>query len=883
MQKVNNKKCIRNIAKKSFQANKTRNIVAIIAIALTTLLFTSVFTIGSVFVHSYEEENFKMVGSYAHGTIKDVTYEEVAQFKTHPLVEEYAVSRGLGTMTEGQFAKNPAEIKYVSETYAKFAFLDLVQGHMPAENTMEVICNATFLRAVEIEPAIGAPIELTYKIAHDTYVTDTFTLSGYWESNDTLGVGFAFVPQSYADRIVEEHLGTGDFQFGRIDMDILLSSGKQIEGDMNQILMDNGFQTTKKLSDHYKGIGVNWGYTSTQAQANIDMGTALFIGILFILFMFSGYLIIFNIFKISVAKDIRFYGLLKTIGATGKQIRKMVYQNAMYLSIIGIPIGLLGGFLSGSILAPFIMKNFNIGKTALTINPYIFLGGALFSLITIFISCKKPAQIASKVSPIEAVRYTETNRVKRKNRKSHKNNPPNMARANMARNKGKTLVVVTSLSLAIVILHMTITFTNGFDMEKYLEKFSVADFLVGHVDYLNFNEGFSAEIGLSEEEIKVFSALDGIEESSVVYGTTKTTLGFFPPSVMEKSLQRMSAIDTPEAVAFEKKRVESMGTNDQNEILQHLTLYGVEDGALSKLNVLEGSVEDLGAHEIIGIYEDDDYGKPYLYSLDKKIGDTITIQYVDRWSYFDIHTDAPIHDLENYEGGYYWKPLAYKEETYEVVALATMQHNMGYRFGGSQTFVLPAQTLKNATEDIAPMNLLLDVQDSQGGAITDFLTNYTTAENTSLDFESQERLTGEFNSFKNMFFMIGMLLSTLIGGIGVLNFFNVILTSITTRQQEFAMLSSIGMTGKQLKTMLVYESLFYVVITMIATSLLAVVCAPMLETVMSSMFWFFTSRVTIIPLLIVFPLFLLIGIGTPLVVYASVDKQSIVERLRQSQ
>ena len=86
MYNVKNKKCIRNIAKKSFKVNRTRNAIAILAIALTTLLFTSVFTVGAVFIHSCEQSNFKQVGGYAHGAIKEVSYEDIERIKTHPTI-----------------------------------------------------------------------------------------------------------------------------------------------------------------------------------------------------------------------------------------------------------------------------------------------------------------------------------------------------------------------------------------------------------------------------------------------------------------------------------------------------------------------------------------------------------------------------------------------------------------------------------------------------------------------------------------------------------------------------------------------------------------------------------------------------------------------------
>jgi len=94
----------------------------------------------------------------------------------------------------------------------------------------------------------------------------------------------------------------------------------------------------------------------------------------------------------------------------------------------------------------------------------------------------------------------------------------------------------------------------------------------------------------------------------------------------------------------------------------------------------------------------------------------------------------------------------------------------------------------------------------------------------------------------------------------VLNFFNAILTGIITRKREMAVLQSIGMTGKQLKTMLVCEGLLYALSSVLLSLVLAVVLGPLAFSALQSMFWFFTYRFTLAPILAVAPVFALLGI-----------------------
>ena len=121
------------------------------------------------------------------------------------------------------------------------------------------------------------------------------------------------------------------------------------------------------------------------------------------------------------------------------------------------------------------------------------------------------------------------------------------------------------------------------------------------------------------------------------------------------------------------------------------------------------------------------------------------------------------------------------------------------------------------------------------------------------------------------------------GLIGILNFLNAVLTGIITRHREFAMLQSIGMTGKQLKKMLVLEGLYYTMGSVVISFILTVIANPLTANVIENMYWFFEYHFMITPIFITAPIFALLGILLPLISYRFLSEKSIVERLREAE
>lgn len=884
---VANQKCIRRLSMKSMKAARTRNLIAILAIALTAVLFTSLFTVALSINHSFQQANFRQAGGWSHGTFKNMTQEQLHEIKTDSLIKQYGLRQFVGMPYGAPFLKSHVEIGYSDANQAHWMYCDPVEGRLPAEGTNEAATDTRVLALLGVAPVLGNEFTLTFDV-DGTEVTETFVLSGWWEYDEAIVANHVLIPHSRAQAIYDRvGIGRGignDGMTGSWNLDVMLDNALHIEQDLKKILENHGYQGESRSSgDNYIATGVNWGYTGAQLADDMDSGTVMAIAGLLLTIVFTGYLIIYNVFQISVSNDIRFYGLLKTIGTTGRQLRRIIRRQALLLSLLGIPPGLLIGYGVGVKLAPVILSQLNgVVQDAVSASPLIFIGSALFALATVLISCRRPERMAASVSPVEAVRHTEGPVNKKAIRKAQAGaSLPKMAWANLGRNRSKTAITVASLSLAVLLLNMTVTFTNGFDMDKYLANMIATDFQVSDAGYFQTGAGWDSSRALPETVISEMKSRPGITAGGCVYGKSSPVEEFvteeYYRSINGKWRDRESL----------DRAVASMEKNEEGLLADRVQLYGMEGYALDKLRVLEGDLSKLrepGGHYVAAVYSDDDYNNPIANSHWAKLGDNVTLRYVTEYEYYDIET-SEILDPNHLPDDQVYRSRAktYRDIDYEVAALIIVPHSLSYRYYGADEFVMNDRTFIRDSGTSNVMYYACDVKDESTADMEAFLSDLTNERMPQFDYESKATYAAEFNSFRNMFLMLGGVLSFIVGLVGILNFLNAILTSILTRRRELAMLQSIGMTGRQLKGMLIWEGLYYALGAVAVSLLLSIAAVPLLSNVLSGIFWFFTYRVTVLPILLVAPIFTLLGIAVPLMVYRVVSGRSVVERLRETE
>ncbi|WP_328800890.1 ABC transporter permease [Paenibacillus sp. LX16] len=849
MIKVKNSKAVRNLSDKSLKANKIRNIIAIIAIALTTLLFTSLFTMGIGAMESFQQATIRQVGGKAHAFIKYINDEEFNQIKDHPLIKEIAYSRVLSEkVTNEQFLKRRAEFWYHDDVGLKLGLIELEKGHKPvAEN--EVIADSKTLQLLGTPLKEGAPLTLKLEV-HGKMVQREFILSGWWKSDPaaTIARGQIYASKAYVDAHAEELRYTykqDHDMTGAINADIMFDNSSNMQENLNKVITESGYSLDKNAPNYING-NINWAYLSNTFSSNPEAVFPLATGLLLI--MLTGYLIIYNIFQISVMRDIRFYGLLKTIGTTSRQISRIIRRQALFLSLIGVPVGLLAGFWVGKSLTPLLLMNTSMHANAevtISPSPWIFIGSALFAVITVMISAYKPSRIAATVSPIEAVRYVDgaTKKDKKKLKKSTNGaKMPLMARVNLGRNKRRTTLVLLSLSLGLVLLNTTFTLSQSLDMNKYVSKSHDTDFLIAHADY--FQEHFTGhDNATTESYIKAVQAQPGFEEGGRLY-----------------SGSNLFAIEHKD----NKEGKGEIVTPDARGNLSAI-MYGLEDLPLHRLQLIDGELDygklASGKYILEGVWLDD-YENPEMKRSVYKVGEKVTLH-----NYIDTANAQE-----------------YTSHKFTVLGhVGIKSSNSGVDVASYTDFYLPADIYKTFVKKPVVMSYAFNVSDSKEKTMESFLTNYTEAKEPVMDYRSKSTVIAELSGMQKTILMIGGTLSIIIGVIGILNFANALLTSILTRHQEFAILQSIGMTNKQLKTMLVYEGLYYVLGTSICSILLGSLLSVLIAKPLSAQIWFMSYKFIIWPLILVLPVLLVLGICLPLAIYSLSDRKTIVERLRTAE
>ncbi|MDE5717961.1 MAG: ABC transporter permease [Lachnospiraceae bacterium] len=848
----NNGAVIKKLSGRYFRSNKSRNIIAVIAIVLTTILFTTIFTLGSGLMDTVHDQNIRKAGGEGQAVlnyISDEVYEDVAG---NPLIDRIAYAKAISYRL-----KNPglerwrSDLWYMDDTALEFARYTPTTGRLP-EVENEIIADTKTLNALGVPARIGETVSLTYEVKGKTYTTD-FILCGFWKTDSLSNIGRLIVSEAFveahSDILTYTYPVDNDYS-GVVSAYVMLKGRGDIEARLHQLLSETGYTCDtmggSRKDSNYVIARVSPAYQSGALTDNPAMLVSGIIGTLLIIV--TGYLIIYNIFQISIIQDIQSYGQLKTLGITKRQIRRLIDRQALRLSMTGIPIGLLAGFLIGRSLVPFLMNGTSYTADAgikVTVNPLIFIGSTAFALFTVFVSVRKPAKIAGTVSAIEAIRYTENDTAafgkrRAKGRSStHGAKLHFMALANLGRNRKRTVLVIVSMTLSLVLFNTVFTLSGGFDIEKYVAKFMDTDFVISNADYFQYQVEKS-ENDLSESFIEAVKQNNCFEDGGRLYSSWMLEEPF-----------------STEHNAFFSYNKDQKGNS-------YISLYGADDFLLNNMEVVEGTIdlEKLKSGKYILLSVDCDDDGTVIDNPNISVGDTVRINHLKAEELSTTITGS-----------------------YDFIILAKVRANENTattRNTGESRFYLPTDIFLPLCDNPHLVNFPFDVKEGTETQMAEFLNDYIDSVEPGMDFESKATYVGSFDDLTSLIITIGGALSIIIGIIGIANFVNSVLTSVITRKKEFAMLQSIGMTGRQLKSILSFEGLYYAVGTIITSTVLGVLFSVVIVKGISGGIWFFTYRFVIWPMLVIYPFLILLTVAIPALLYRQIAKVSIIERLRQN-
>ncbi|CAH1059101.1 ABC transporter permease [Paenibacillus pseudetheri] len=844
MIRTNNRKTIAALAKKILKANRARNFTIICAIVLTTLLITAVFTLALSINQSMQRAQMQTTGSDYHGSFKYLNPAELEKLKNHPSIKEYGVFLKVGDISTSLFKNNRVEVLRIDENYAKHGFINFIAGGLPSKEN-EIVINTWVLDLLGARHELGQTVKLDIDTG-EKVISQDFKISGYYEADQNLAMsGLAFVSEAFTEKNISH-----------IDPDISEATGSYVNTAGLGVMFNNSYTIEKKVQKILTDTGLDVPYGVNPAYASVSLSENLMnivpYAVVILITMLSGYLLIYNIFFISVVRDVKFYGLLKTIGTTPRQLKTIIFIQARSLYLVGLPFGLGLGYLLGLLLLPMATSiSSSSTDNVYSVSPWIFIGAAAFSYMTVWIAASKPGRMASRTSPVEAVKFAGVSSGgKRKAKKSkHGAKLHNMAFSNLFRSKKKLILMLSSLSLSIILFSTIFTVISSLDVNKYLGAYISGDFVVQNEVLVSITGPRDGDpYKLSEEFANNLSKIDGVESVDKVYHR-------YVPAPVDDAVR---AILEPMVAADPHPYL--LSTLDKGGKINN-NLYGLDPGwyDLVDKDIIEGEFNRQkfasGKYAVIAeamFIEEDSYSAYY------HPGDTVTFE----------------------KSGKSYEVMAVVKNDAVYAATTKSFSMLGYN-----AFLPASELQKEMPQGTDPANIVsatlhvnpakMDLVEKAAKALTDSTNELT--------LKSREDYKEELGGFIRIFQTVGYGLSLVIALIGVLNYINTVLTGVVSRRNEFAMLESIGMTKKQLKRMLILEGLYTVLLTVLITSTLGVLLTYNLSKSITENMAFMVFQMSWLPFILTVPVLLTIAYSVTLKAYKTLCQASIVERLRETE
>ena len=790
---------------KNLKLNKKRTLVTIIGIMLSVALVTAVATMYSSCIKSLINYETYQKGNF-HVAFYDVPLNEVETIKNNRGIDDVYLTKGIG-YAKLEESKNEYKPYVCVKGFSKEAIeelsVKLVEGRFP-ENENEILIPTHLKTNGRVVLNVGETITLdvgtrvsdgyelnqnnkyseeaneeiinttskTYKIVGiierpasniESYSAPGYTFITYMNENnmkDKVNVYAKYTKdgsKNYA-KITANIIGVDENLYEQylsgkpLTDEQLQEIGKQLQnakyhGDVNQYLIlleNNPF--------------------NENAVGNLGIIVAIACGIIVVTSVFC----IKNSFDISITEKIKQYGMLRSIGATKKQIRKNVFFEATILGLIGIPLGIVLGILASYIL--IIISNFFLTdmlteglKLVISYSWVAILVAVILGFVTIYFSALRSAFKASKVSPIDSIRNSSNIKIKAKKVKSPKAIKKifgiggDISYKNLKRNKKKYRTTVISIILSVSVF-IALSYFMSAAFTEFDNELDISDYNISCGYYVTSDEQFS--------NVEKIIKLDNINNYTVNRGFN---LYLESPKYNEEYLKLRNITE------------KEMTENKENTYIVNAIGEEQYQKYLKELNLDYEEFKDKGIIVDIDNVE-------YINEKDKKSN-----KYIRQYTYNENDTISGKYDND--------------EDTMlnlEIdIGLVTDKLPFGL-YEGTPYIIVSDEFYDKLNRKNDEVYILID--SSNPDKLQDEIEEVLKNENYNLN-----NINENVKMMRNLYILIGIFLYgfiIVISLIGVTNIFNTITTNMNLRRQEFAMLKSIGMTSKEFSRMIRLESIF---------------------------------------------------------------------------
>lgn len=777
----------KKLAKRNLKADKTRNVLIMITIAFAACLIMA--TILYFFGGRRASRN-SAEGMY-QANINNIDDETARTIQNDDRVVA-GFSYLLGMIDYGEYK---VTVRSMDETLMQLAKYPAINGKLP-ETENEVAVTQAFLDRKDLSIGIGDTIQLS--------------LTGNEQSYTVCGI-LPVTDSNYAIYV------TPDFVKEYADSPLHIAYIYAIGTDA---LSEDG------LKSYIQGLAGEWGielrdvsfssyYFSLIRQRSFEYMTIITFVTLIVISACA--LVIYSLFFVSIIRKTNEYGKLRTIGTTGRQVRRIVMKEGRRLALTAIPIGLIAGAVAGYVLVP---DGWYI-PTVLIVGAFV----AVLMYLCVTLTVRRPAKLASKVTPIEAVRYSAGNEevIAKSTKKLNRSlSSSKLALINFSRNKKKTVLTIASLGVCGILLMASSAYFNSIDPENVARGvFPYGQIRIELGDYGSQSHNSEQFVELQKDNplspdlIQQLGAIDGVKDMRVYSGSV---LNVTIPSGYE---------DIVLTDAF---------STDRQPLLEEYLIAGTAD------------LQELMQNNGVVIKQTDNWVD--IFGWEVSIGDKITIQ-------------------------------AGSGDRLEVTVMGIVDESIPY--GGYELIFIPLETLSALMpNENLNYQVLLDTESSDWEQVRDEVkqmlpTNarvYVTTLNAWVN-DYQDLLA----SYRTPVYIFVLF----IGVFGALNLLNTLITNVLTRKRELGILQAVGMSSRQISKMLLSEGLLYTLGVFMLSISFGTIFGVLMCKVFSAMSVFgeVSYHFPIWEMVGFFALMLIVQVAFSLVTIKQLRSQSLVDQIRE--
>lgn len=789
---------------KNLKLNKKRTVVTIIGIMLSVALITAIASMYASGIKSLIDYETKLKGNF-HTVFYNVPVSDMDKFENNRNIETLNITKGIGyAKVDSKNEDKPyAYIKGFTKESLNNLSIRLVSGRLP-ENDNEIVIPTHLKTNGRLNLKVNDTITLevgkridstgyeldqnnpyqksdsdgsgeslietktkTYKIVGiierpatniENYTAPGYTFITYMDNNKISGNVDVYArftkdgTKSWYETIANI-LGVDPVLFKKVYNQESGYSDKDIEKLSEQ--MENAYliDVNKYLID------LETNPISSSSISGLGIVVSIVIGII----VFTSVFCIKNSFDISITEKIKQYGMLISVGATKKQIKRNVFYEATILGLIGIPLGILLGYLASYIL--IIISNYYLSdmiqagfKLEFAFSIIAVLIAIILGIVTIYFSAFRSAKRASKVSPIDSIRNSANIKINPKKIKSPKiiksifGMGGEISFKNLKRNKKKYRTTVISIVVSVFVF-IALSGFMGLAFQEVENEIKVSDFNISLSANITNENSYNKFI----ETVK----LDNIEDYTLLRSSELFFIG----------------------THYSNEYLDLLNIKQREQDEEYITVFAIGEEQYKKYI------------KSLGLNYDDIKDKAIL--LDKEY----VVRYDDNNKKVTKYID--IYDFQ--KGDIVDSTITSTNKKVNIeIGVVTEKMPFGLKNRTARYIIVSDEMFDNIAES---KGLDIYYKSSNANKLQDDIDNYLKGE----EYYSINNKDENVKQMSNLFTLVGIFLYgfiIVISLIGITNIFNTITTNMELRKQEFAMLKSVGMTTKEFNRMIRLESLF---------------------------------------------------------------------------